>query len=91
MATYINPYGLELDVFPEDGCKFTLEELQKLVNGYVERIAMPDGSAMYVNEDGKLKDLPYNIKATSILKKCGLIPYDYIVGDVVILSNEEED
>lgn len=29
MATYINPYGLELDVFPEDGCKFTLEELHK--------------------------------------------------------------
>ena len=52
---------------------------------------MPDGSAMYVNEGGKLKDLPYNIKATTILKMCGLIPYDYIVGDVVILSNEEED
>lgn len=91
MATYINVSGFELDVFPNNGEKFTLEEVQKLVGGYVERIAMPDGQAMYVNEEGKLNDLPYNIKATTMLKMHGLIPYDYIVGDAVVLSNDEED
>ena len=46
---------------------------------------------LYINEEGKLNDLPWNSKATTILKLHGLIPNDYIVGDVVILSNEEED
>jgi len=91
MATYINTSGLELDVFPNNGEKFTLKELQKLVDGYIERIAMPNGQAMYINEEDKLNDLPWNSKATTILKLHGLIPNDYIVGDVVILSNEEED
>ena len=91
MATYINTSGFELDFSPNNGEKFTLEELQKLVDGYIERIAMPDGQAMYVNEEGKIKDLPYNIKATTILKMHGLIPNDYVVGDVVVLSNDEED
>lgn len=91
MAIYINTSGFELDVFPGNGEKFTLEELQKLVGGYIERIAMSDGQAMYVNEEGKIKDLPYNIKATTMLKMHGLIPDDYIVGDVVVVPNEEED
>lgn len=91
MATYINTSGLELDVTPKDGYKFSLEELQNLVGGYIERIAMPNGQAMYINEEGKLNDLPWNSRATTILKLHGLIPHDYIVGNVVILSNEEED
>lgn len=91
MVTYINTSGLELDVTPKDGYKFSLEELQNLVGGYIERIAMPNGQAMYINEEGKLNDLPYNNRATTILKLHRLIPNDYIVGDVVILSNEEED
>ena len=91
MATYINTNGFELDVFPNNGEKFTLEELQKLVGGYIERISMPDGKAMYVNEDGKIKGLPYNIKATAMLEMHGLIPNDYVVGNVVVLSNDEED
>lgn len=52
---------------------------------------MSDGQAMYVNEEGKFKKLPYNEKATLILKLQGRVPNDYIVGDVVILSDEEED
>lgn len=91
MATYINTNGLERNVTPKDGNKFSLEELQNLVGGYIERIAMPNGQAMYINEEGKFNDLPWNRRATTILKLCGLIPYDYIVGNVVILSNEEED
>lgn len=91
MAIYINVSGFELDVFPDNGEKFTLEELQKLVGGYVERIAMPDGQAMYVNDEGKLNDLPYNTKATMKLKTHGLIQDDYIVGDAVVLSYDEED
>lgn len=52
---------------------------------------MSNGKSMYVNEEGKLNGLPYNEKATQILRQQGRIPNDYIVGDVVILSNEEED
>mgnify|MGYP004482985353 FL=1 len=50
MALYISSSGFELDVVPNNGDKFTLEELQSLVNGYIERVQMSDGQAMYVNE-----------------------------------------
>lgn len=91
MALYISLSGFELDVVPNNGDKFTLEELQSLVNGYIERVQMSDGQSMYVNEEGKFKKLPYNEKATRILRLQCRIPNDYIVGDVVILSNGEED
>lgn len=91
MALFINSAGLELGFSPNNGEKFTLEELQGLVGGYIERVPMSNGKSMYVNEEGKLNGLPYNEKATQILRQQGRIPNDYIVGDVVILSNEEED
>lgn len=52
---------------------------------------MSNGKSMYVNEEGKLNGLPYNEKATQILRHQGRIPNDHIVGDVIILSNEEEE
>lgn len=53
MALFISSAGLELGVSPNNGKKFTLEELQGLVGGYIERVSMSDGKSMYVNEDGK--------------------------------------
>lgn len=91
MALFISSAGLELGFSPNNGEKFTLEELQGLVGGYIERVPMSNGKSMYVNEEGKLNGLPYNEKATQILRHQGRIPNDHIVGDVIILSNKEED
>ena len=64
MALFISSAGLELSFSPNNREKFTLEELQRLVGGYIERVPMSNGKSMYVNEEGKLNGLPYNEKAT---------------------------
>ena len=61
----------------------SFEDLQKAVGGYIERVKMPDGRVMYVNEDARLKDLPLNVEASQWLGAP-------ILGDVVVMTIEEE-
>lgn len=69
--------------------KPSLEQLQKIVGGYIEpvhgikyqnRIA-----TMIVNEEGKLNNLPVNRKATELFSDTFGPFVDVIVGDVAIL------
>lgn len=83
MATLIKADGTESEVFPADGKKFTLEELQKFVGGYIEltRTNKPVRD-MYVNEEGKLNGSSQNWKATTLYQ------YGYadpIFGDVLVM------
>ncbi len=39
----------------------TLETLQKIVEGSIEAVSPAPGLCIICNEDGKLKNLPYNI------------------------------
>lgn len=55
--------GLNL-VEPANGTDFTLEELQKIVGGYIQMIKTKDGRTMVINEEGKLNNLPVNSVAT---------------------------
>lgn len=71
------------EVKPQRGKQFTLEELQGMVGGYIEVISTPDNRLMIMNEEGKLKGLPYNSKATELVKPF-LSPGSYIVGDVIV-------
>lgn len=57
-----------------------LNDLQKAVGGLIEVIHMKD-AIMIVNEEGLIKELPYNILASSIIGAP-------IMGDVVLLTNE---
>ena len=59
----------------------TLEEAQGIVEGYVERLTLPDGSQMLVNEEGLLKGMPVNRTAS-------LIAGMNIVGPVLILRGK---
>ena len=68
----------------------SLEEMQKIVGGYVERLSLADERAMYLNEDGKALNLPRNEMATFLGDLAGIAADDFIVGNVVILSKEEE-
>lgn len=77
-------------VFPENGKSFTLEELQHFVGGYIEALKMNDGRIMWLNEEGKQDELPYNPVADLIAQKqTGIAWDDGIVGDVVIATKEE--
>jgi hypothetical protein len=74
----------------------TLEEMQKLVGGYVELITNygvwdeqgPHPAQIYCNEDGKRLELPANPLATEYVRI--LFPHfnDLLVGTVVVLTDE---
>lgn len=67
----------------------TLEEMQKIVGGYIQMIEilfLNEPGQMIMHEEGKLNNLPVNHKATAIaLSMSNISRDDYIVGDVIIL------
>ena len=65
--------------------KPTLEELQKLVGGYIEILYSPDGKQIVINEEGKMQGLPINYEATKIWLGTKHW-HDVIVGDAVVLE-----
>lgn len=85
-GTYITSDGIETQVTPHDGKKFSLEELQKFVGGMIEltRTNKPVRD-MWVNEEGKLDGLPINRKATA-LYQYGL--QDPICGNVLVINRK---
>jgi hypothetical protein len=64
---------------------YTIEELQKLVGGYIETVHVTDDILLVVNEHGKLDELPVNF-ITIVSKNGELIPTDVIHGDVFFTS-----
>ena len=89
MAILITTDGQQKQVFPEHDT-FTLTELQLLVGGMIELVGLPDGKDMYINEEGKIKGLPYNDQATKIAEE-SLMVNDVIVGPAVVCSRNEVD
>ena len=65
----------------------SLENLQKIVGGYIEHVVSTNGHDVICNEEGKLNSLPFNQIASELypMPMCG----DYLVGNVVILTKEE--
>lgn len=76
--------GIEIEILPENGKDFSLEEMQKIVGGYVEIIGCNDQNFVCIlNEEGKIQELPLNEKATALVNKI-IAPDDFIVGDVLV-------
>jgi len=67
----------------------SLPEFQELVGGRIEALGFPCDSHAYINDEGKLLELPVNKVATAIcvLLEIGLMPGDFIHGPMVILSD----
>ncbi len=69
-----------------------LEKKQELVGGYIEYIRLDDGSILIMNEEGQLRGMHYNQRATKLL-------WDYhrasvnicrdISGPVILLDPQE--
>lgn len=75
---------------PANGTDFTLEELQKIVGGYIEVVRLDDGAIMIINEEGKLHGLPPNERATRIAHAAHAVAYsDEIVGPVAIIKDDQ--
>lgn len=68
-----------------------LEVLQDLVGGYIEFVDISqDGVEMIINEEGKIFNLDYNLKATLLYKATHYYTDDYIVGDVIIVKTNNQ-
>ena len=64
-----------------------LKSLQDAVGGHIEGVRLKDEAFMYVNEEGKMRDLPFNDLATQLwVESYGRT--DYIVGDVAIVGDD---
>ena len=88
-ATIIYPDGREEKISPANGNDFSLEEVQKIVGGYIEVIELSDGNLLVCNEEGKIMSLPENPKATEIAKKHeAIFADDYFVGNVLMCSDD---
>ena len=69
MAQLIKPDGTEQEVKPKNGVEFTLDELRAYVEGHIEAIPYTSSHAMYVHDESALIPLPYNAKASQLLKE----------------------
>ncbi len=89
MATLIKTDGSKLEIQPQNGLDFQLDELQKFVDGYIEIINLYNGDILVINDNGK-DVLDSNETATEIAHKHNAIfGWDYICGDVVLCKDGE--
>lgn len=66
MALIITPNYEVTPIEPENG-KFTLEQLQIIVEGYIEVVHIGEKELMVVNEEGLLRNMEVNDVATTYL------------------------
>ncbi len=77
--------GRREDVSPKNGTDFSLEELQKIVGGYIEIVSLNRETILVCNENGKQMKLPFNVNATWLLAR----PRDFVVGNVLICHTSQ--
>ena len=82
MAYIINISGDETEFSPSEGNHFGLKELQEAVGGYIQLVTLKTGKILVVDEEGLLKNLPLNTKAT-------ILAGQPIVGPAVICSADQ--
>jgi Domain of unknown function (DUF3846) len=89
MAILIRTDGWMTRLTPDNGCCFTLDELQHLVGGYIE-VAHARGRRrlLVLNEDGRRLLLKPNPLATTLHHAAGGSSGD-LVGDVVLCTWRE--
>lgn len=97
MAKLLKPGSASMGISP-NGKSFTLEELYNLLEcKTVERVLLPDGSYMWLDEEAKIKrnKPPLNSEATRLLHMAGGQLEDYVLGNALVAnaleSGDEDD
>lgn len=95
MALLITPLDIEPEEFTLDVSSpgATLAHLYRLLDcSVVQMVTLDDGRAMWMDEEAKLRSpmLPVNDRATALLHSAGGVPWDVVVGPVVITAPGEE-
>tara|TARA_R110002012_G_scaffold308813_1_gene515458 strand:+ start:310 stop:570 length:261 start_codon:yes stop_codon:yes gene_type:complete len=80
----------KLEIITDEKKLPTLKEAQKFVGGYIEAITFPNDDLLIINEEGKLKELPYNSDASEVwVSHYGMT--DAIVGDALLIKADARD
>jgi len=66
----------------------TLKALQEAVGGYIETVTLDNGVVLICNEEGKLRDMPYNFTHRQMF---GAIPLQYPIFGTVIACGVDGD
>ena len=71
----------------------SLEDFQRAVGGWIEAVDIPDlGVTMYVNEEGLIRDLPFNRRATFLWRFHVPQARDArLVGDVAVVGLTDDE
>lgn len=67
-----------------------IEEMHKLVGGWIESVRISEDILMIVNEEGMVHDLPINF-ISFVREGAGIVPVHEIHGDVFFVSMIGED
>ena len=87
MGKLIKTDGTSIEVSPNNGTDYTLDELQKFVGGLIEVVAAKErGYILIINEEGKIEGLPINWSATDL---ADISLWDCIVGDALYCKDDE--
>lgn len=92
MATLIKTDGTRLDVQPENGTDFSLDELYKMLDcDMVEVIYLDDERMMFLDENGKLKPQKVNQMNHVATHEAAMVLQDgdYIAGHALICGRGE--
>ena len=63
-----------------------LQEAQKFIGGYVERLKLPNGDVLLFDEDGISKKLPTNVVITCMVNYFKPIRPIQILGNVICIK-----
>jgi hypothetical protein len=89
MALLLKAAGGVEEIRPAHGRTFVLGELQAFVGGFIEVVRARDGRWLVINEDGKRLELARNLQATALYHQAGGVPWDVVVGDVLLADRIE--
>lgn len=91
MALLIQPDGHVLEVQPNNGKDFSLEELKAFLNdGWIEVCHFPQHKMrMVVDDNGHAKSLKLNVIATAIYRYCTRPNENIIVGPALLCDWDE--
>lgn len=69
------------------------DDINKAVGGWIESVFMGGQATAFVNEEGKLLDLPFNRKATTLWSEMNpvILLNDFIVGNMVVFGPLDEE
>ena len=85
---------MELKIITDSKDEPTLESAQEFVGGMVEGVPFPNGDYLIVNEEGKLKGLDVNEKATKLWRDTfdndNYITgrKDFVVGNAILIKKD---